>query len=263
MYLFSKTGQQLLESLFYTDTLFAFDFDGTLSKIVRNPEDAVITPAFSDMIQQLNRQVPVAVISGRSLDDLKSKFDFRPTYLVGNHGLEGLSDVVQNLDIFKSVSGAWKSQAQFALATEEFQDGGIEIEDKEYSLAFHYRKSRTKGLAKRNLLKIADALEPPPRIVLGKCVINIIPNGGPHKGMALLQAMSDAGAKKAFYIGDDYTDEDVFALPDSRIFTVRVGQKQDSNAKFFVRNQTEVGKVISTILSYFSDQYSKSGADAK
>jgi trehalose 6-phosphate phosphatase len=263
MYLFSKTGSQLLESLSFTNTLYAFDFDGTLSRIVRNPEDAVISQRFEGLIKKLSERVPVAIISGRGLEDLDSKFTFRPNYLVGNHGLEGLSKVVHRQEIFKEISSNWKAQIQKEISDNRGNFEGVEIEDKSFSLALHYRKSRSKGLSKRHLLRIVDGLEPSPRIILGKCVVNLVPVGGPHKGMALLQALTHSGCNQAFYIGDDYTDEDVFTLPDARIFTVRVGEKSASNAKYFVRNQSEVGRLLTTILSFYKNDQVRDGAQLR
>ncbi|MGE3973545.1 MAG: trehalose-phosphatase [Bdellovibrionales bacterium] len=259
MYLFSKNAQVLLESLSYTNTLFAFDFDGTLSKIVRNPEGAVVAETLAKMIQELNAQVPVAIVSGRSRSDLKTKFSFRPKYLIGNHGLEG-SKTIHKQEIFKKVSSAWRNQIQTKLFGKNKKFEGVEVEDKEFSLALHYRKSRSKRAVKKELLQLVQNLEPTPRIVLGKCVINLIPIGGPHKGMALLDVMSDANVKQAFYIGDDDTDEDVFSLNDSRIFTVRVGKKVNSSAKFFIKNQAEVHRLVMKILFYYRITRAKTNA---
>src|SRR3989344_5814712 len=89
-YLLSNSGKQSMEALRFTDTLYAFDFDGTLAPIVANPDDARMSAKNIGLLKELNKLASVAVISGRSLTDLKKRLPFRPKYLVGNHGLEGV-----------------------------------------------------------------------------------------------------------------------------------------------------------------------------
>lgn len=247
IYLFSKSGLKLLESLCFTKTLFAFDFDGTLSKIVKEPGNATISKRTHGLLEQLGDQVPVAVISGRELSDLKSRFKYKSHLFVGNHGLEGINENASHQSSFREFSEDWKAQLE-TLIKEPRE--GIEIEDKIYSLAIHYRKSRKKKLAKTTILECLSFLKPSPRVIMGKCVVNIIPTGAPHKGVALLELMLKSNTKSAFYIGDDDTDEDVFSLQDANIFTVRVGQKAVSNAKFYIRDQGEINHLIETILSF-------------
>lgn len=59
----------ILESLSFTKTLYAFDFDGTLSRIVRVPSEATVSDVTNRLLIQLSELVPVAIISGRSIDD--------------------------------------------------------------------------------------------------------------------------------------------------------------------------------------------------
>lgn len=257
MYLFSSNGLKLLESLCFTKTLFAFDFDGTLSKIVKDPQKAKINESTSGLLQQLGQFEPVAVISGRALSDLKSKFDLSVGYLLGNHGLEGINSGSQKRDVFRKSCESWKAQLERYLKTDSSHYNGIEIEDKIYSIAVHYRKSRQKRLAKTAILESLSKLEPPPRIIMGKCVVNLVPSGGPHKGVALLELMLKSDTKSAFYIGDDDTDEDIFTLSDSRLFTVRVGKKNISQAKFYIHRQTQINSLLKTLISFLDKTDSK------
>lgn len=172
MYLFSENGLKLLESLCFTETLFAFDFDGTLSRIVREPSAATISSATKDLIGQLGERRHVAVISGRGLDDLRQKLGLSSAFLVGNHGLEGISTDTSRSEGFRSACDDWKAQLSKYLPKEL---GGVEIEDKSYSIAIHYRKSRQKRSAKTHILEILDKLQPSPRIILGKDVVNLVP----------------------------------------------------------------------------------------
>lgn len=85
-------------------------------------------------------------------------------------------------------------------------------------------------------------------MILGKSVINLVPPGAPHKGVALLEAMMTLNLKCALYIGDDDTDEDVFSLPDTNIISIRVGEKRASHAQFFIKRQTEVNNILKKLI---------------
>lgn len=250
MYLFSANGHRFLESVCFAQTLFAFDFDGTLSKIVKNPDEAKINRSTLKLLQKLGEIAPIAIISGRSLSDLKIKFDPSPGFLVGNHGLEGIHAGDQKLESFCQSCEKWKSHLTRTLITNGGGLDGIEIEDKVYSIAVHYRKSRKKRIAKSMILESLTELTPSARVIMGKCVVNVVPAGAPHKGIALLELMLKSETKSALYIGDDDTDEDVFALSDPRLFTIRVGKKETSQAKFYVERQAEVNTLLEKILDF-------------
>jgi trehalose 6-phosphate phosphatase len=247
--LFTPTGLKLLESLSFTRTLFAFDFDGTLSRIVRDPAAAKLSSKTTSLLARLSELAPVALISGRSLQDLRGRVRVKPTYLVGNHGLEGLESREPALSEATLACVSWKGKLERTLLSQRAWPG-LEIEDKRYSLALHYRRCRSKKGAKRAILESVSSLSPSPRIILGKCVVNILPPGAPHKGMAMLELMLASGIQSGFYVGDDDTDEDVFALPESRILTVRVGQKRSSQAQYFIRDQSEINRLLAQLIRF-------------
>lgn len=255
-YLFTESGKRLLESLSFTRTLFAFDFDGTLARIVRTPDEACLQMETARLLHCLSERVPTAIISGRSIRDLRPRLDFTPNFLIGNHGLEGLAKFAESEEITLQTCQSWKTQLFKAL----FKDPAshqLELEDKQFSLALHYRKSRNKRNAKLAVFECLTNLSPAPRVIPGKCVVNLVPPGGPHKGVALMEAMLQANVKSAFYIGDDDTDEDVFSLPDARVMTVRVGSKRNSNAKFYIRRQSEINRLLKLILQYLEPRKGK------
>jgi trehalose 6-phosphate phosphatase len=244
----SPQGMQILEALSFTKTLYAFDFDGTLAKIVSGPTEARLNVQTVRLISKLSELVPVAVISGRGRSDLKDRIPPEIPYAVGNHGLEGLNLSPSRAQKTKLIAAQWKKELQSLLNHSIYE--GVDVEDKTLSLALHYRKCRRKKIVKAKLLQLMDELENAPRIILGKSVINLIPKGAPHKGMALLELMQETGATRALYVGDDDTDEDVFSLPDERIFSVRVGQKKGSHAKYYLRRQTDINSLLRKIVNF-------------
>ena len=244
--LFSPDGLKILESFCFTPTLFAFDYDGTLARIVDDPQAAKMPAKTGELLRSLDKLVPVAIISGRSKQDLAALLPYKPKYLIGNHGLEGLRASANSLKKAQAVCEGWKK----TLTKQLKGDPGVLIEDKAFSLAVHYRRSRSKSEVKRQILSVCGDLEPAPRLILGKCVVNVIPPGAPHKGMALLELMLEAKVRNAFYAGDDDTDEDIFALPDARILTVRVSRKQSSAAQFYIERQAQINDVLTKAIHF-------------
>lgn len=249
-YLFSKNNLIHLQSLSFAKTLYAFDFDGTLSKIVQLPQDAYMSKVTLLLIKQLNDLAPLAIISGRSVSDLKKRVPFEPKYLVGNHGLEGILKNQGTLEKAQIVCAQWHTD----LLNSSFESG-IEIEDKIYSLAIHYRRARNKTDAKNKIFNSIESLNPEPRVISGKSVLNLIPAGAPHKGTAILELMRQTKSKKVFYIGDDDTDEDVFSFPyeNSALMSVRVGFKKTSNASYFLERQSEINRLLKLLITYHQD----------
>ena len=243
--LFSKASLMILESLSFTKTLYAFDFDGTLSKIVRTPNEATLARTTEVLLKRLSEFAPVAILSGRSIADLKTRLGFQPKYLIGNHGLEGLGKNNGSLNDAQSACELWKKKLKAA----DF-GVGTEIEDKTYSLAIHYRRSRNKKFAKEQIRSALSSLHPQPRVVTGKSVVNLLPIGAPHKGVAVLELMKKAGMKHSFFIGDDDTDEDVFELPEARIVTARVGYKKSSHAQFYIERQNEINQLLRLLIRF-------------
>lgn len=257
-YILSDSGLKILESFSFTQTLFAFDFDGTLSKIVPSPDDAYMSETTCDLIKKLSKRASVAIISGRSLSDLKSRLSFTPTYAIGNHGLEGPGKSENTAAKAANTCKKWKRQISVTLKS-HLHGNGLSIEDKTFSLALHYRKSNQKRKIKLLILKAISHIQPPPRMILGKCVINLVPIGGPHKGMALVDLMLRSNLRSAFYIGDDDTDEDVFALSNMRILGIRVGRKRGSQAKYFIDRQSEINKLLRNLLSFYDNEMNACG----
>lgn len=246
-YLFSEPGLQILESLSFTETLYAFDFDGTLSPIVSHPENAQAGEITQNLLKELSNLRSVVVISGRAVSDLKTRVQLKENLLIGNHGLEGLGVKKATIQKAKVICERWQDQLKKGWSSLK-NDPGVMVENKTYSIALHYRKSRNKNQARAKLFELIGDLQPSPRVILGKCVFNIVPAGGPHKGVALLEAMLKLERKCALYIGDDDTDEDVFSLPDARIISVRVGKKRDSQAQFYINRQSEINRLLKVLL---------------
>jgi trehalose 6-phosphate phosphatase len=242
-YLLADKGRKDLESLLKGRSLYAFDFDGTLAEIVPDPYAARLGRSVRSWLEALVKRVPTAVISGRSLEDLRSRIGTTVPYLIGNHGSEGSHVVLEDMQLVRETCQGW-----LQLMTDRFQteldQSGVLVETKSYSFSFHYRTVELRHEARALISRIVAELSPSPRIVLGKSVVNVMPPSAWHKGTALLECMRRLGCTTALYVGDDETDEDVFGLGDHRILTVRIGKKNTSSARFFLKRQTEITQVL-------------------
>jgi trehalose 6-phosphate phosphatase len=240
--LFAKQNLELLAQLAWSNVLLAFDYDGTLAPIVADRELAKMRPKTAQLLCKVCQLYPCAVISGRSKADVAPRLgNAGVKYLIGNHGLEPGRDLSE----FAGEIALVRPQLELALSHCQ----GVELEDKIYSLAVHYRKSRQKRQARSAIRDAVLALPLAMRIVTGKLVVNVVPERAANKGDALLELREQEAANTAFYIGDDMTDEDVFTLDQpGRLFTVRVGRSKASAAKYFLRDQREMDALLAKLV---------------
>ncbi len=244
-WLFTPFGTAALEEFIDANTLFAFDLDGTIAPIAPYPEVIEIPAAIGEQLSILNDRVPVAVITGRSVNNAQQHLPFTPRYLVGNHGAEGLPGGDHRQESFRDVVKNWEGQLCRSLP--DGDAAGIMIENKGETLSIHYRAAHDRNAANRLICRAITTLIPPPRQISGKCLENLLPVDAADKGDAFCQLMAAAGCQKGFYIGDDETDEDVFRQGGGYLFTVSVGKRKGSHARFFLREQEEITRLLREI----------------
>lgn len=241
--LLDKENLAVLEQLAFARTLLAFDFDGTLAPIVEDRELAQMRPRTRELLATVCARYPCAIISGRATADLAPRLGGAPIqYVVGNHGLEPGADLAR----YETEIGTVRPFLEAALAGEP----GVELEDKRYSLALHYRRSRHKQAAVAAITRAIAALPIHMRTIAGKMVMNVVPASAANKGDALLELRTRAGADIALYVGDDVTDEDVFKIDQpGRLLSVRVGEAPWSGAAYFLRDQRQMDKLLAKLVA--------------
>jgi len=253
--LFSETGLARFNEIVKPGLLCAFDFDGTLAPIVSQPESARLPVAVMRRLVALSSYAPVAIITGRSLDDIRNRLGFEPDFIIGNHGIEGLPGWEAHAGNYKQLCRGWHENLAAWIAAAA--DPGLQIEDKTYSLSVHYRLARDSSQAELFLRQLFARLVPLPRIVSGKYVFNLVPQDADDKGSAMERLMRISGARSAIYVGDDVTDEDVFRLRRSDLLTVRVGQTDASAAQFHLQRRHDMANLIEELIGRLR------GADAR
>lgn len=220
--------------------LVAFDYDGTLAPIVGNPERAAMRAGTRALLRRVAALYPCVVISGRSRRDLLRRLrGLGVIQAIGSHGGEP-SPRSREL---RARVGRWRA----SLARRLRGHAGVTIEDKGLSLAIHYRRARDRGRAREAIRAAASRLARA-RIVGGKCVVNVVARGAPHKGTALAAERRRLRCLTALYVGDDETDEDVFSLPDRRQLGIRVGRVPGSRARYYLRGQRQVDRLLETLI---------------
>jgi trehalose 6-phosphate phosphatase len=205
-----------LERLAAGGTLLAFDYDGVLAPLVRDPHGAEMRPRTGRLLREVAARWPVAVVSGRAyVDTLRLSQGIAPI-VVGNHGFElGHARPVPRRVL--SLVRRWRR------ALEEALDGEpVFFEDKRSTLAVHYGLERRWRATEEAVHAAAGRLEGA-RLVHGKKVLNVLPEDFPNKGDAILSLLRKLRLDVALYAGDDVTDEDAFAIGPPRVFGVRVG----------------------------------------
>jgi trehalose 6-phosphate phosphatase len=234
--------RDVLQQFAWSNVLLAFDYDGTLAPIVRDPEDANMRTSTRALLEGLGRLYPCVVVSGRTRwDTARHVQGIGLAEVIGNHGIEPwlVSDSARR------AVRRWRPILGRKLAGLQ----GVSIENKALSIAIHYRKSREKKKARAAIREAVAALGAV-RLLGGKQVANLLPPGAPHKGVAVEEARDRFGCDTAIYVGDDATDEDVFALDQpGQLLTIRVGRKRDSQAAYYVRTQREIDALLRRLLT--------------
>jgi trehalose 6-phosphate phosphatase len=242
--LFGSEGLAALQTALRARPLMAFDFDGTLAPLVPRPEDARVPPPLSRRLRRLARCLPLAIVTGRSVEDVAPRLGFTAAFIVGNHGAEeaGVAPAFDPapLDLVRDRIG----QARSALAT-----AGIQVEDKRFSLALHYRRSAEPALALACIDGLLADLPSSLQVVPGRMVRNVVLADAPDKGVAVAALLRRADRAAAIFVGDDVNDETVFSAAPPDWVTVRVGRDYpQSRARYFLDDYADVGRLVAAML---------------
>src|SRR3989344_4860764 len=220
------------------------DFDLTLSPLAKNPAKAILPNDTRILLKKLSKYIHIAVITGRTIKDIKKRIKLNSLTYVGNHGLE------------YEVGGVARSSQLLVESKKGLKDikkkySGVLIEDKKLGLALHYRLllSQDKFAFMADIKKIQTEIKNYGlRGILYKRTLEVRPETKEDKGTASLLILKKFGnPKQVIYIGDGKTDEDAFrALPKG--ITIRVGKSKHSVAEYYVNSTKEVKKFLVWLL---------------
>ncbi|MCY1722729.1 bifunctional alpha,alpha-trehalose-phosphate synthase (UDP-forming)/trehalose-phosphatase [Prolixibacteraceae bacterium Z1-6] len=248
----SKLRSEILEDFrgSKSKTLF-LDYDGTLQRFFDDPQAASPDKELYDLLDRISKleKTKLVLVSGRDRDTFDKWFGNRNYNLIAEHGAwerklgKGWAER-------KAINSEWKDSILPVLESFVDRTPGSFIEEKTYSLVWHYRKADIElGLVRAlellhtvsNLILNQDL-----EILEGKKVIEIKVTGI-NKGTAAAEFLATSPSDSILAFGDDWTDEFLFKELPANAHTVKVGS-ENSVAKYYVNNYKDVRHFLKELL---------------
>src|SRR3954470_17428126 len=217
------------------------DYDGTLAPIVNHPEDAWLSESMRQTLRSLTARVPVAILTGRDLDDIRGRVLVDGIVYAGSHGF----DIAGAGGLRRELGAAYlpvldEAETELREALDEI--AGAQLERKHFSVAAHYR-----SVNENEVFRVAQAVDAVAarhcqlRRMHGKKVCELLPDIDWHKGKAMLWLLETLGFygtnALAIYIGDDRTDEDAFRTLDQQGIGILVSEQPlPTAARYSLKN---------------------------
>jgi trehalose 6-phosphate phosphatase len=219
------------------DYAFLLDIDGTLLDLAPTPREVWVPPDLTNTLNGLLERTAgaFALVSGRSLNDIDLIFAPEIFPAVGGHGAE--MRLSADSEAVATHAPPMDKELKRRLAAIAKLSPGILLEDKGYSLALHYRLAphAERAIYEAVSLIRADLPNAPIEVLPGKCVCEI-KHAGFTKATGVRELMTHEPFKgrRPIFIGDDVTDESVFAIiPDFDGFSFSVGRRAKGVADHF------------------------------
>ncbi len=191
------------------------DIDGTLLELAPTPRDVVVPPKLAYTLQSLHERTSgaLALVSGRSLTDIDVIFAPLQFPAVGGHGAEMRLNT--DTEAVASRAPPMDNDLKKRFTAIAALSPGIILEDKGYSVALHYRLAPQ---FERTIYEAVSAIradlpQAPFEVLPGKSVCEIKPIGFTKAtGVRELMTHAPFAGRSPLFIGDDVTDESVFAI---------------------------------------------------
>jgi trehalose 6-phosphate synthase/phosphatase len=228
------------------------DYDGTLVPFASEPRmarpDAELMELLATLVSDPANQV--AIISGRPRRTLEEWFGGLPVSLIAEHGA-WLRQRGSDWRMIKAMSADWKERVRPILQLYVDRLPGALLEEKDFSLAWHYRRADP-DQAPLRAKELVDDLAGFTRnidvqVFEGNKVIELR-NSGVNKGTAALDWLAGQTPQFTLGIGDDWTDEDMFRSLPSNAMSVRVGMANTA-ARFYLGNHTAVRRLLRELVN--------------
>ena len=229
-------GLQALDLTTERQPAVFYDFDGTLSEIVEDPDSARLVDGAADALTSLSAACPVAILSGRDLADVRERIGLPGLWYAGSHGFELTGpDGTHHQNPEAAASIPVLAGAAADLADQLGHIPGVVVEHKRFGVAVHYRNA-----ARDRVGEVAAAVRTAGqrtalRVTTGREVIELRPNIDWDKGKTLhwvldyIRDNEGAGPLLPIYLGDDITDEDAFDAVDDDGIAILVRHSDDGD----------------------------------
>ena len=227
--------------------LILLDYDGTLVPLVRRPHLARPTSEVIQILKSLSEDFrnTCVLVSGRGRETLQEWFSDLSISLVAEHGI-WVREVNEDWVMLNQYVNEWKPGILPILELYSDRLPGSFVEEKEFSLAWHYRLSDPEqgkqlvGEMMDHLVSFTANIDV--QILRGHKVVEIR-NAGANKGSAALHWIGRGNHDFILAIGDDWTDEDAFAVLPPSAYSIRVGIS-NTRARYNLRNPAEVIRLL-------------------
>ncbi|GAB3306748.1 trehalose-phosphatase [Geodermatophilus aquaeductus] len=221
--------------------LVATDYDGVLAPLVGDPGAALPSPGAAEALARVAAAdgVTVALVSGRGLEDLRAVSGFAGPYRwIGSHGAEFGGPLTGQLAGRRDALAASLTPLVTAVP-------GARLEVKPASVAVHVRQVADPAAAAALLASADAAADPSLTKKPGKAVLELAVTDA-DKGSAVTRLRDELGAAAVLYLGDDRTDEDVFATLGPDDAGIKVGEGE-TTARYRVADPAAVVAVLRTL----------------
>jgi trehalose-phosphatase len=234
-----------------------FDFDGTLSPIVEQPDAATLAPGADHALRSLAALCPVAVLSGRDLADIRDRVGIPGLWYAGSHGFEVISpDGAYHGNETAAQAIPLLEQAAGELADQLAPWPGVNVEHKRYAVAVHYRNAAPEAAATVTAAVHTVGNRLGLTMTAGRKVVELRPNIAWDKGKTLEWIVDQIGGEQPLlpiFLGDDLTDEDGFdaVLHDGVGIVVSHGEDGDraTGARFCLKSPDHVREFIERLVA--------------
>lgn len=232
--------------------LIFLDYDGTLSGFTPDPKAAGPDDELQKMMASLasDKKNRVVIISGRDRNTLEKWFASYPVDIICEHGV-WLREHGKEWHLMEGVNNDWQPEILPVLKTYVDRTPGSFIEEKDYSLVWHYRKVET-GLGELRTRELTSHLRylvtnKNLQVMEGNKVIEI-KNSVVDKGVAASIWLRKFPADFVVALGDDWTDEDTFRAVNGNGITIKVGRTA-SEAKYCVEDVAHVRNLLKNLIT--------------
>ena len=224
-----------------------FDYDGTLAPFEKLPENAKPTPELFEVLDKIDNDenTDLVLITGRDKETFNKWFGHKNYKLITEHGA-WFKDRDKDWVMLEALTNNWFGAILPILESFMDRTPGALIEEKVYSLAWHYRNSDP-DLGQRRANQLVSTIEGlisnhNLEILEGDKVIEIKVSGV-NKGRSANKLLLEKNYDFIFAIGDDLTDEYMFEELPEHTYTVKVGLKK-TVANYYVEGTKQVRKLL-------------------